>query len=241
MFRFVQGRRHSLLVLLAVMAIALNACGSSNGGATSLSAAASAFVNVNSYKFSMTLAGGTFGSMLSILGPSSASGNAPFTMSGTITVKPAKAADIAMAGLHIIEIGGQDYIDLGSTGSFNQIPVSGIILADRFSPATMFSNAIDPSTTSGYNKVGSETKNGVQVDHYQASSSALSKFGSIAGINGATWTADVWIAQIGGYPVSMAIIGKASDNSVAYEVRFDITNVNDPANKVTAPTNVTGA
>jgi len=38
----------------------------------------------------------------------------------------------------------------------------------------------------------------------------------------------------------MAIIGTAADKSIAYEILFDITNVNDPANVVTAPTNVTG-
>jgi hypothetical protein len=269
MFRFAQRQTRGLLVFLAVMAIALSACGGSsttaspnaapgssggsnpgatgnsgatnNNGGTGLNAAASAFANVNSYKFSMTLAGGTFSSMLSMLPALSASGNAPFTMSGTITVKPEKAADITIAGLHIIEIGGYDYIDMGGTGGFDQIPISGTRLADRFSPATMFSSAIDPSTAGGYNNVGTETKNGVQADHYQASSAALAELGSIAGITAATWTADVWIAQDGGYPVSMAIIGKADDNSIAYEVLFDITNVNDPANKVTAPTNVTGA
>jgi hypothetical protein len=35
-------------------------------------------------------------------------------------------------------------------------------------------------------------------------------------------------------------VATASDSSVPYEVQFDITNVNDAANKVTAPTNVTG-
>jgi hypothetical protein len=58
-------------------------------------------------------------------------------------------------------------------------------------------------------------------------------------VTGATWTADVWIAQNGGYPVSMSILAKASDNSILYEIQFDITNINDPANKVTAPTNLT--
>ena len=34
----------------------------------------------------------------------------------------------------------------------------------------------------------------------------------------------------------MDIVAKESDGGQPYEVKFDITNVNDPANKVTAPT-----
>jgi hypothetical protein len=250
---FVERRSRGRVVLLTVMAIALSACvgssttaGPRNSGATSspnagLGAAASAFANVRSYTFGMTLAGGTFSSMLSMLPTSSAVGDAPFTIGGTIIVKPEEAADIKMIGLHIIEIGGQDYLDMSGTGSFDQITISGTKLAERFSPATMFSSAINPSTVGGYDRIGSDTKNGVQADHYRASSAGLATLGSIAAITGATWTADVWTAQDGGYPVSMAIVGTAVDDSIVYEILFDISNVNDPANKVTVPTKVTGA
>ena len=37
----------------------------------------------------------------------------------------------------------------------------------------------------------------------------------------------------------MSILAKVSDNSIVYEIQFDITNINDPANTVTAPTNLT--
>jgi hypothetical protein len=94
---------------------------------------------------------------------------------------------------------------------------------------------------SGFDLVGTETKNGVSADHYQASGPALAELGSITGVAATTWAADVWIAADGGYPVSMAVVATASDNSLVYEVKFDLTNVNDPANKVTAPANVTGA
>ena len=210
------------------------------GGGTELSGAVSALSDINSYKFSMTLAGGDFGSMLSALGGAGASGNAPFTMSGTIVEKPTAAADITMAGFHIIEVGGTDYLDMGGTGSFISYPASGTSMADSFAPSTMFSSMMDPSTLAGFTKVGTEQKNGVSADHYQASQAVLSQFGTAAGVTAANWSADLWIATSGGYPVSMAIIGTAADKSIAYEILFDITNVNDPANKVTAPTNVTG-
>ena len=143
----------------------------------------------------------------------------------------------------LVEMASVDeaYLDMTGTGAFLKTEASGTSMADSFSPATMFSSAIDTSTAGGYTKVGSENKNGVQADHYQASAADLAEYGSMLGVTGATWTADVWVAQDGGYPVSMSILAKATDNSVAYEIQFDITNVNDPANKVTAPTNVTGA
>jgi hypothetical protein len=212
-----------------------------NNGGSGLSGAASAFSSISSYKFKMTLAGGEFGSMLSALGQSGASDNAPFTMSGTIEVTPDKAADITMAGFHIIEIGGFDYLDMTGTGAFLKTAATGTSMADSFSPSTMFTSFVGASSDSGFTKVGTDTKNGVQADHYQASAAALAEFGSASGVDAATWSADVWIAQNGGYPVSMSILGKAADNSVAYEIQFDITNVNDPANKISAPTNVTGA
>ena len=210
------------------------------GNGSDLSGAASAFSNISSYKFSMTLAGGDFGSMLSALNPGASSGNAPFTMSGTVTLTPDKAADINMAGFHMIEIGGFDYLDMGGTGSFFKTPATGSSLADSFSPATMFSSAIDTSASGGWTKVGSETKNSVSTEHYQATTAALAEYASSIAITDVTWSADVWIATDGGYPVSMDIVATASDKSIAYEIKFDITNVNDPANKVTAPTNVTG-
>jgi hypothetical protein len=161
-------------------------------------------------------------------------------MTGTIVEKPTAAADITMAGFHIIEVGGTDYLDMGGSGSFISYPATGTSMADSFAPSTMFSSMMDPSTLGGFTKVGTEQKNGVTADHYQASQAALAELGSAADVTAAAWSADIWIATNGGYPVSMAIIGTAADKSTAYEILFDITNVNDPANVVTAPTNVTG-
>jgi hypothetical protein len=211
----------------------------SNGGGAGIGGAANALAGVNSYKFSMTLAGSTVVSNLAMLPGSSIEGNGPVTLNGTIELKPDKGADINVEGFHLIETGGYDYFDTGGGGGFLKIQ-SSTSLADSFSPAQMFSDAIAPSLISGFDLVGTEIKDGVSADHYQASSSALAELGSITGVTATTWAADVWIAADGGYPVSMAIVATASDNSVVYEVQFDLTNVNDPANQVTAPTNVTG-
>jgi hypothetical protein len=99
----------------------------------------------------------------------------------------------------------------------------------------MFSSLIDPSLLGEFNKVGTGPKNGVNADHYQGSQAVLSALGTLTNVQSATWTADLWIATDGGYPVGMAIVGTAADGTVAYEMVFDITNVNDPSNAVTAP------
>ena len=44
-----------------------------------------------------------------------------------------------------------------------------------------------------------------------------------------------------GYPVSVAVVAKNGDGSTAYEIKIDITKINDASNKVAAPANVTGA
>jgi hypothetical protein len=269
MFTAISKQSRRLLLVTAALALVAAACSSgtssaapagTNGSATTnapagtgaaannggaggdLTGAAGKFSSIKSYKFSMTLAGGTFGSMTALLGGgANASAGAAFTVSGTVVSQPAKASDITMAGFHIIEVGGFDYMDLG-LGGFTKTAVSGSTsMADSFSPSTMFSSSMTGSAADGYSKVGSETKNGVDTDHFQASSAALAQYGSVLGVAGATWSSDVWIAKDGGYPVSMAIIAKAADNTVAYEILFDITNINDPANAVTAPTNIMGA
>ncbi len=257
-----QGRRS--LVLLAGIALAVSACGGSSATPTpsatgestspsatsvasagptdttgpSLSGAAGALAGLSSYKFTMTLAGGAVNDTLSNLPGPGNGGNGPFDLSGTFILIPAKAADVTVAGaLHIVSVGGSDYQDPGITGAFTKTDTTGIV--DSLSPAAAFASLA--SFSGGFDAVGSETKNGVDAVHFQAGSSALAELASVAAVQNATWTADIWVASDGGYPVSVAIEAKASDDSIAYEIRFDLTNVNDPANSVTAPTNVTGA
>jgi hypothetical protein len=213
---------------------------SSSGGGSVPGGAAANLANLTSYKFKMTVAGGDFGQMLSLLGVADATGAAPVNVTGTVVTKPAKAADIHIASIHIVEIDGYDYMDMG-LGGFVKTQMTDKGWADTISPATMFTSSIDASSSGNFLKVGSENKNGVDADHYQASSGAFDEQASILGITGATWSGDVWIAKDGGYPVSTAVIAKATDNSVVYEMTFDLSNVNDSANSVVAPTNVVGA
>jgi hypothetical protein len=254
-----------LLILTAVIAIAFSAC--SGGSATpspaptaapsidastpqpsaaststdtglGLGGAAAAMANMSSFKFTMTVAGDNLSDTLATLPGAGNSGNGAFSLKGTFVLKPAKAADVTVTGaLHIISVDGSDYQDPGITGSFTKTDATGLV--DSLSPIAVYAE-FNPNA-SGFTDIGTETKDGVDTDHYQAGKSALAEFASIAGVDNATWTADVWVARNGGYPVSISVVAKAADNTIPYELVFDITKVDDPGNKVTAPTNVTGA
>ncbi len=265
MFQVAPRHGRGLLILTAVIAIAFSAC--SGGSATpspaptaapsidastpqpsaaststdtglGLGGAAAAMANMSSFKFTMTVAGDNLSDTLATLPGAGNSGNGAFSLKGTFVLKPAKAADVTVTGaLHIISVDGSDYQDPGITGSFTKTDATGLV--DSLSPIAVYAE-FNPNA-SGFTDIGTETKDGVDTDHYQAGKSALAEFASIAGVDNATWTADVWVARNGGYPVSISVVAKAADNTIPYELVFDITKVDDPGNKVTAPTNVTGA
>ena len=275
MFGVAQRQGRGLLILTAVAALALSACGggsqtpapsatdvnptaslpvatsspSGNGGPI-LAGAADALASLTSYKFRMTQAGTDSVNQVADLTGNASSSNDSVTFNGTVILKPDKAAEVTTTGLHVISVGGFDYMDVGNVGSFAKIaaaspgasPSSGASpspasISDPFTPAQVYSKI----RVSGYSNVGSETKNGVSSDHYQAGASALAELGSVSGVRGATWSADIWIAKDGGYPVSIAIIATAKDGTIPYETTFDLSNINDASNKVTAPENVMGA
>jgi hypothetical protein len=272
-----QGR--GLLVFTAVTAVALSACGggsptpspaatviptasqsvetsgpTGNGG-PALAAAADALASLTSYKFQMVQAGTDSVNQVADLTGNASSLNGSVTFSGTVILKPAKAAEVTTTGLHVIFVDGFDYMDVGNAGfakiavdSPGASPSSGASsssgasapsasISDPFTPAQVFSKI----RLSGYSNVGSESKNGVSADHYQAGASALAELGSVSGVKGATWSADIWIAKEGGYPVSLAIKATAKDGTIPYQTSFDLSSINDASNKVTAPQNVMGA
>jgi hypothetical protein len=270
MLRFSQNQSRSMLALLTVMAVALSACGggsgtpSPSGGGTTqpsatgpnasgqpgdsgsgLNGAAAALAGVDSYKFAMIETGGSLGDTLSML-PISSSGTPSFTISGTVVLRPDKAADITVAGiLHVISTGGFDYQDINLTGAFTKNDSTTPSLIDSLAPEAVFSASFGSSFdfATDFDKGATESKNSVDADHYVANDNgkaALAEFGSVAGIMADKWAAEIWIAKSGGYPVRMTMTA-TSGASVVYERTFDITKVNDAANKVTAPTNVTGA
>ena len=267
MFQVAPRHGRGLLILTAVAAIALSACGGGSktsapagptatssitsldtsqpsagdqptDNASPLDGAAAALAGLNSYKFKMTVLGGDLSDTLS--GMPGAPANNVFKVSGTYIFAPAAAVDLTVAGsLHEISVGGNDYQDVGAQGSFTQSDAP-TALVDQLSPAAIYS-AFD--FTSGFALVASKTTDPAGTDHYQAGDSALVEFASVSGVQNANWTADLWISKDGGYPVSISIVAAASatDKTVVYERTFELMDVNAATNTVTAPTNVTGA
>jgi hypothetical protein len=275
MLQVVRRRGRGLLVLTAVTAVAVSACGGSSstqaptpssGSTATISEATAtpqaslqivpgsqatvdAMAALTSYKFKMTQAGtDAVDTITNLTGEATADGTVAFT--GTIVLKPARAADVTTTGLQIIFVDGNDYMDVGGQGfGMTALPTPGpsdgtgptademLSQSDEFTPAAAYAAL----RLKGYAQVGTETKNGVECDHYQPSTAALAEFGSFLSIKNATWAADIWLARDGGYPVSLSIVATAKNGTIPYEVVFDLSNINDPANKVTAPENVIGA
>ena len=267
-------QRHirGLLVLTAVAAVALSACGGGSGtpspsiggastgqpadtaqagssdqSSSSIDGAVTAMSGLTSYKFTMTVVGGDLSdNTLSTLPNAPADGK--FSISGMYVFKPQAAADITVANtLHDIAVGGYDYQDvadpgIGLTGCFTESPSAtvGSALPDQLSPTSIYSS-FDFSGSAVV--AASESKDNIDTIHYKATDAALAEFGSVAGVTAGAWSADVWIAQNGGYPVSISVIGttSATDQTVVFERAFDLSDVNVGTNTVTAPANITGA
>lgn len=181
-------------------------------------------------------------------------GDTPITMKATVILKPERALEFTITGFGMggasadegmtyIIIGDKAWMILGgaamevpedSAGSFDD-------MFDSLAPDTLFGSQVT-SYASGMQKVGTEQKNGVAAIHYEADDAtveALAKAmaGSDIVYDAADWTMDVWIAQEGGYLVSMIQKGiiKSGETSVPYLLEMNITNIDDPANKVEAP------
>jgi hypothetical protein len=256
-----------MIILLAVASFAFGACGGSSAtstptaaptpsptveptpteaptpGGASLSDAAKNFADVTSFKFTMSVEGGSLGDTLLLVSAAN-SDNATFDLKGTYILKPDadKAADVVVTGsIHVISIGGFDYVDTSGAGYTQKDATSGSY-ADSLSPISFFT---DVNFSTGYDLMGTDSKNGVEADHYVANDSgvaALKQMGSVAGVPDANWTSEVWIAKTGGWPIKLAITATVTGGTtVVFQRLFDITQVNDPTNKVTVPTNVTGA
>ena len=186
-----------------------------------------------------------------------------------ITIESVMPGAVAPSKFHVIEVGGFDYFDADGNGTFTQVgpennpvpgdsgapvdtseptdsgagpsPSAGPGLAAQFAPAAIYETTVASAAGNGFGVVGTETKDGVQAVHCSADAIALERYASTLGVTDATWTADIWLASSGGFPVSVSIVAKAKDNSLPYEVLLDLSNVNDQANNVVAPTNIGGA
>jgi len=116
----------------------------------------------------------------------------------------------------------------GADGTFQAVPsemASTMLMA--FDPALMLGAYAQVDWATVATNQGMEDKNGVQAHHVRIDSTSLL---GAAGAMPAGAAIDVWVADAG-YLVGWEMTGFPNDANFAIEV----TNVNDPANKVEAP------
>jgi hypothetical protein len=237
-----------LIALGLVVGLVAAACGSKStasgvpaipgvnaGGTGSLSSGLSGnLATLDSYQFSWSF------SSASSTATSSETGS--FKTSGIVINKPTKAYKIDNLGmLQVVVIGDKGWMsyDNGSTWIADDTYTSGSSSLDSLLPDSLYGSNFD-NNASEFTASGSENKNGIDCIHYSGNSNLGALGAALGGVN-ASFKSDLWVAKSGNYPVSGFYGWTAASGGEAgsWGYQFDITNVNDSANKVEAPTNVT--
>ena len=233
--------RPTALVALTSLAVLLTACGGATASGTS-SAATTAPIGSAAPIASLPVdAGGSVGILpipsfdlsglvASLEGVDSykvdiSTGGAS-QYQATVVTKPVLSRDVTLAdGTRFVVIGDEAW---QGTGDKLTPADSGLATAmlGAFDPALLIGGFSQLGAAGGMSDKGTEEKNGVQAHHFQIDSSspifALASLPPGASI-------DIWVAADGGYLVSMSVVGAGSDFTI------NVTDVNDPANKVERP------
>jgi hypothetical protein len=147
--------------------------------------------------------------------------------SATVVTKPTLARSISTGGSTIVIIGDKAWMSQDGT-TFQSVPASMVTpMIGAFDPSLMigaFGSAAWPPPATD---MGAEQKNGVSAHHYRIDSTSPNA-ALLALPAGAT--IDVWIAD-DDYLVAVETTGFAGSKNV----QIEITNVDDPANKVDEP------
>ena len=169
--------------------------------------------NVDSYKVSISL-------------------NGTEQYSGTVVTKPVLARSVTLnAGsdaTHIVVIGNDAWMASGD-GPYTKAPAeltSGMLAA--FDPTLLVGAFSGGGWAENSNKVGTEQKNGVSTTHYRIDSGTF--IGAIASLAPGA-SIDLWIADAG-YLVALETKGVGGADG---DMSIQVTNVDDPANKVEQP------
>ena len=196
--------------------------------------------NLDSYKFDVELSSSS---------TSAVGSEGTTSFSGTVVHKPdqeqqldevEKDADGTTTDeLHILIIGSNAWTKQTASDKYVAFPdaaVTGMIAGlSAFQPEKLFGTAFG-TLGSDYHLVGTDSKNGVNSQHFHGDESIGTFFSALSGTTG-TWSSDVWIATDGGYLVSSNVSASGADATSAgnFSIDVEITNVNDPANVLTPP------
>lgn len=155
---------------------------------------------------------------------------------GTTVLRPTKALRWAMGEgadafvYHVI--GDKAWTCMGAGTCFeNPDPGDTEDQFDAFNPETLFGDTF--RSGSGMELVGTETKNGVQTQHWRADETTRNAAAGVLGLQGGEFKYDAWIAVDGGYVVSAAFGGTAvvEGQAQGFEWTIDISGFNDPGNQ----------
>ena len=205
-------------------------------GGTGLSGAAAALENLTSYRFAISISGD--------VGVAGLPADTALTMDGTVVLKPDRAIEFSIMGMtgetaitYILVADGA-YVDFGS-GTFIQVPAdeaNAQTLFESFQPQNLFGQDFGALVDSSM-ITGTEEKNGVATTHYRADKDSPGGAALVA-LYGQDALFDAWIATEGGYLVSVHVVGAPLKAGVAvpFEIGFDLSHIDDPANVVEAPT-----
>jgi hypothetical protein len=204
-------------------------------GGTGLSGAAAALENLTSYRFAISISGD--------VGVPGMPADTALTMDGTVVLKPDRAVQFTITGLSgdtaitYILVGSVAWVDLGS-GTYIQVPADEANveqLFETFQPQNLF-GADYSSLFGSVLTVGDEEKNGILATHYHLDKDSPGSAALVAQF-GADGVFDAWIAKEGGYLVGIHVKGtqQKAGKAVPFEVSFEISHIDDPANVVEPP------
>lgn len=167
-------------------------------------------------------------------GGTAASGD--LVIQGTTVLRPTKALRWAMgegADAFVYHVIGDKAWTCMGAGTCFENPDPGDIESqfESFNPETLFGDTF--SSGSGMELVGTETKNGVQTQHWRADETTRNAAAAVLGLQGAEFKYDAWIAIDGGYMVSAAFgaTGTVEGQAQGFEWTIDISGFNDPGNQ----------
>jgi len=204
--------------------------GSSASGASVFGSAADRLDTLTSYRFTVNI------------DSTSATRTQKVVMSGTVVNTPTRSYALEMDSsgekTSVVVIGGDAWVKLGAapwqqlSETTAQAFITGLA---ALRPEKLFATAFGTNGDK-FTSAGDDNRNGVASVHYKGSDALSAVFGGLFGVQ-ATYASDAWIAKDGGYLVASEIrtTGSAASASGSYASIVNITNVNDPANRVDRP------
>jgi hypothetical protein len=211
------------------------AAASQAAGGAGIGGAVTALSDLTSYKFAIGMAAEGAATFTLLTGGGS------MTISGTVITQPAVAMDMAMttkdktgasSTFAYKVVDGKAYVSMMPDQWMETSAADAQSTIDSFKPEKFMSSF---GSLDNLQVVGDETKNGVATTHYKGA--APTSIGSVFGLPTGTWTMEAWVAKDGGFLVSSALTGEATEGK--FTMTMDVTDLNSATNKVEAPATFT--